>query len=145
MFDETILDADADKSRICATVNWTDYPVMNMHPHAWPLYTTTKLIGVDFTPQGLTLTPTLPLETYRFSSPLLGFEKTPKGYSGWYQPLIGGTWTIEFRPPEGETAKFARLEVNGSDLPVRPTACGFISFSGDSGAGTPLRWRLVVK
>jgi len=142
MFDETILDSGADRSRICATVNWTDYPVMNMHPHAWPLYTITKLIGVEFTPEGLTLTPTLPLEAYRFNSPLFGLERTRQGYSGWYEPLIDGTWTIEFCPPEDESARSARLEVNGSELPIRHTAAGAISFSGESAPASPLRWKL---
>ncbi len=26
--------------------NWTDFPVMNMHAHAWPLYSACKLLGV---------------------------------------------------------------------------------------------------
>ena len=28
--------------------NWTDFPVMNMHPHAWPLYSAAKLLGLEF-------------------------------------------------------------------------------------------------
>ena len=145
MFDETILDSDADPARICATVNWTDYPVMNMHPHAWPLYTITKLIGVEFTPEGLTLTPTLPLESYRFSSPLFGMEKTPQGYSGWYEPLVPGTYTIEFCPPQAESPRFARLEVNGSELAVQRSSSGTISFSGESAPGKPLRWKVLFQ
>ena len=27
------------------TVNWTDFPVMNLHPHAWTLYGVPKLLG----------------------------------------------------------------------------------------------------
>jgi hypothetical protein len=29
-------------------LNWTDFPVMNMHPHAWPLYSSVKLLGLEF-------------------------------------------------------------------------------------------------
>jgi len=145
VFDETILDNNADTSRISATVNWTDYPVMNMHPHAWPLYTITKLIGVEFTPTGLTLTPTLPLEAYRFSSSLLTLEKSAKGYGGSYQPLVAGTWTIEFCSSEGESARFVRLEVNGSEKPIHRTRHGAISFSGDSTPGKPLCWKLILE
>ena len=71
---------------------WTDFPVMNMHPHAWPLYSTAKLLGLAFTEAGLTPEPKLPLKENEFSSPLLGFIKSPNGYAGWYNPTTAGTW-----------------------------------------------------
>jgi len=141
VFDEKLLDAGSDESPKLAAVNWTDYPVMNMHPHAWTLYTTAKLIGVEFTPAGLYLTPTLPLESYRFESTLLGFEKTSRGYAGWYQPQAGGTWTITFQPPEGETERFARLEVNGAEQQIS-TRDRSVIITGDSAPTEPLRWKL---
>ena len=29
-------------------MSWTDFPVTNLHPHAWPLYSSAKLLGLDF-------------------------------------------------------------------------------------------------
>jgi hypothetical protein len=43
---------------------WTDYPVSNMHPHAWPLYDIIKLIGLEFTEEGFILAPSLPKDEY---------------------------------------------------------------------------------
>jgi hypothetical protein len=121
--------------------NWTDFPVMNMHPHAWPLYTAAKLIGLEFHETGLTLGPGLPLDEYEFTSPLLGFKKTSKGYSGWYSPSSAGRWAIELRPSGAEAARFTRINVNGSTRPLRPTA-NSVRFSGSSSPGKPLRWAL---
>ena len=57
-----------------------------MHTHACPLYALTKLLGLDFTPDGLNLAPALPLTNFRFESPLLGLIKSARGYEGWYNP-----------------------------------------------------------
>jgi hypothetical protein len=99
--------------------NWTDFPVMNMHPHAWPLYTAVKLIGLEFHQTGLKLGPGLPLGEYEFISPLLGFKKTSKGYSGWYGPSEAGRWTIELELSKADLARFKRIEVNGSTQPLK--------------------------
>jgi hypothetical protein len=63
---------------------------MNMHPHAWPLYSAAKLLGLEFNERGLSLKPDLPLEEYVFSSTLFGFKKSAKGYSNWYDPAVPG-------------------------------------------------------
>ena len=123
-------------------LNWTDFPVMNMHPHAWPLYTAAKLLGLEFQPGGVTFAPSLPLQEYEFSSPLLGFKKSGKGYSGWYAPAQGGRWEIELRLAAGEAARLKRVEINGvpQTLPSPPQAT--IRFAGESGPGKPLRWEI---
>ena len=53
-----------------------DFPVMNMHAHAWPLYSTSKLLGLEFHENGINFSPDLPLTEYEFASPLLGFKKS---------------------------------------------------------------------
>jgi len=60
--------------------NWTDFPVMNMHPHAWPLYSAAKLLGLEFHEAGVSFKPDLPMTEYEFTSPLLGFKKSRDGY-----------------------------------------------------------------
>ncbi|MCL6431935.1 MAG: hypothetical protein K6V36_13910, partial [Anaerolineae bacterium] len=121
-------------------LNWTDWPVMNMHPHAWQLYTVPKLLGVEFTPEGVSLAPSLPLMRYRFSSPLLGLWREGPRYEGWYAPAAGGRWRLALRLPAEEAAAVTRVEVNGLAVePVRD-AGGAIVFSGESRPGEPLRW-----
>ncbi len=123
-------------------VNWTDYPVMNMHPHAWPLYTAAKLMGVEFTPEGLTLAPMLPLSEYRFSSALLGVARSAEGWEGWYAPLLEGTWQLTLCLPRQKIERYRRLEVNGAGQPIQRTHDGAVAFTGESAPGRPLRWAL---
>jgi hypothetical protein len=141
-FDEKLLQEGVSESLFGAGANWTDFPVMNLHPHAWPLYDTVKLLGVEFDPEGLTLAPVLPQPAYRFESPLLGLEKTSNGYSGWYAPLQAGEWKISLHLLAGERPRFTRLEVNGLSHPMELSPDGAFCFAGKSAPGQPLRWSL---
>lgn len=123
-------------------VNWTDYPVMNMHPHAWPLYTVAKLLGVEFREKGVVLAPTLPLDAYEFNSPLLGMKKSSGKYAGWYAPSGTGVWTITLRLPAQEAARLKRAEVNGVRQAPRRTPDGAIEFEGQCAPGSALRWSI---
>ena len=88
---------DAYNSVLSKNPGWTppDFPVLNMHPHAWPLYSAAKLLGLEFHGNGVSFRPDLPLPAYEFSSPLLGFEKSKDGFSGWYAPEEAGHWHID--------------------------------------------------
>jgi hypothetical protein len=132
----------AEVAKSLPGVNWTDYPVMNMHPHAVPLYSAAKLLGVEFTEKGLILAPTLPLDVYSFDSPLVGIKKSSGQYEGWYAPLVAGTWAITVRLPAADAERFGYVEVNGSKQALRRTADGAIEFKGESAPGRPLRWSL---
>ncbi len=119
-----------------------DFPVLNMHSHAWPLYTATKLLGLDFNEHGLGLRPVLPEPKYEFSSPLFGLRRSAPGrYSGWYEPSAAGSWTITIELPHAELASARQLTVNGSHAPLRSSG-KTISFTGTSTPGQPLRWEL---
>lgn len=118
-----------------------NFPVLNMHSHAWPLYSAIKLLGTELHPDGVRFKPVLPLDEYDFDTPLLGFKKTPKGYSGWYAPLIEGHWTIEVALPDIELSRLKRLNVNGIQK-VLSSADGQIQFRGNSSPGAPLRWKI---
>jgi hypothetical protein len=122
---------------------WTDFPVLNMHTHACPLFATTKLLGVDFTETGVTLAPKLPLPSYRFDSPLLGLSKSPRGYEGWYNPLSRGRWTVRLRLPAEEAKLYERVEINGTRVSPALTADGSVVFEGEGGEGSPLRWSVL--
>jgi len=122
-------------------VNWTDFPVMNLHQHAWPLYTTAKQLGLEFRETGLSFKPDLPLSEYEFRSSLVGFIRSRNGYSGWYAPSRRGKWEIEINLRDVERRQFREVRVNGQahslqiDLPV-------IQFHGESREGSPLQWEL---
>jgi hypothetical protein len=118
-----------------------DFPVMNMHPHSTVINALTKLVGAEFSPDGLTLTPALPLASYSFGSPLLGLERSPSGYSGWYAPSgKGGNWTIRLLIPDA--ARFGRLRVNGAGKLMRAAAGEPVLISGYGDRSAPLRWSL---
>jgi Glycosyl hydrolase 36 superfamily, catalytic domain len=122
-----------------------DFPVMNMHAHAWPLYSAAKLLGIEFTEKGATIRAALPMETYRFASSLLGVEKSSRGYEGWYAPpgsAAADVWMLTLHLSEEEIRKFTRKEVNGSEAPLHPAPDGSIEIRGESAPGKPLRWAL---
>jgi hypothetical protein len=111
-----------------------------MHPHAWPLYSVAKLLGVAFNEKGVELAPTLPLDAYQFSSPLLGLKKSSRGYEGWYAPIVGGTWVITLRLSAADATRLTRVKINGSEQPVVRSAEGVIKIEGKSTPNQPLRW-----
>ena len=115
---------------------------MNLHPHAWTLYAVPKLLGVEFTGEGVAIEPALPLPEYRFRSPLLGLERSASGYEGWYAPLLEGEWEIGLRLAPAEAARLSRVTVNGRRAAVKAGADGLLRMRGASRPGTPLRWRV---
>lgn len=119
-----------------------DFPVLNMHAHAWPLYASTKLLGTEFRLDGIRFKPDLPLDEYEFNTPLLGFRKTFAGYSGWYAPMTAGYWRIEISLPEETFRRLNNLEVNGKQEPLH-SADGRMTFGGSSSLGAPLRWDIT--
>jgi hypothetical protein len=120
---------------------WTDFPVLNMHTHACPLYSATKVLGVEFTETGVAVAPGLPLSSFRFESPLLGLVKSVRGYEGWYAPSTQNTWSVRVKLTAEEMKRLNRAEVNGNR--VRPRVVdGAFELRGQGGGGTPLRWSL---
>jgi hypothetical protein len=120
-------------------IPYTTFPVMNLHSHAWPLYALTKLLGVEFTVDGIRLAPVIPLDSYRFRSPLLGLVKSSAGYEGWYSPAKPGPWTIHLRLPEYELTRVAASEVNGRrQAPLR--SANEVLLTGRKYQAEPLRW-----
>jgi hypothetical protein len=122
-------------------VKWADFPVMNMHPHAWPLYTITKLMGVEFSAQGVDLAPALPKGKFRFASQLLDLEKSATGYSGKYAPKLAGTWRITLKLDQKELQRISKLEINGTGGKFVREGDRIV-FQGESRPDKPLRWVL---
>lgn len=120
---------------------WLDCPVFNMHSHACPLYSVTKLMAIEFTERGVKLAPIVPVDSYRFDSPLIGLTKSHRGYEGWYAPpAAAGSWTISLRLPSNEAPGLNQVEVNGARTTISRAENGVIEIKGDSRPGSPLRW-----
>jgi len=113
-----------------------------MHTHACPLFSISKLLGVEFTETGLALAPKLPLPSFRFDSPLLGVVKSSRGYEGWYNPLQHNTWSILLKIAVDEAKHLSRVEVNGNRIHA-PIVDGAVEMRGEGGGGDPLRWTVV--
>lgn len=118
---------------------WTDFPVLNMHTHACPLYSLTKVLGIEFTETGVRLAPKLPLESFRFESPLLSFTKSARGYEGWYNPASRNTWSLGLMLSPDQIKHFSRFEVNGERVRARADQ-GSVELRGEGGAGSAFRW-----
>lgn len=121
----------------------TDFPVLNLHSHACSLYSATKLLGLEFTGEGLNLNLGLPLDSYRFDSPLVGVVKTQERFEGWYAPSRSGTWTVRITLPEAAAEKLSHAEVNGKRVPLKRLPHGVMDIAGASSAQNPMRWALV--
>jgi hypothetical protein len=119
-----------------------DFPVMNMHTHAWPLYSAAKLLGLEFHENGINFHPDLPLPEYEFASPLLGFMKSPSGYSGWYAPSKAGRWSVDIALPDADRARLRQITINGVPAELKSNERR-IRFDGESKPGVPLRWKIV--
>jgi hypothetical protein len=122
-------------------VSWTDFPVMNLHPHAWPIFNIIHLIGAHFTIDGIEITPSLPKEEYFFESPLFGFSKSKQGYSGWYAPSVSGSWTFSLKLKESEINSFKFLKVNNKIEEIR-VKDNCILITGTSTPEEPFMWEL---
>jgi hypothetical protein len=119
-----------------------DFPVLNVHANACSLYSASKLLGMEFTGLGMKLNLALPVEEYRFDSPLVGVSKARGRFEGWYAPSRAGEWTIEIALPEETAKSLNRIEVNGKRSPIHRRDDGVIVVSGTSTPGKAMRWGL---
>jgi hypothetical protein len=122
----------------------TDFPVLNLHAHACFLYSATKLFLLQFTEDGLTISPDLPGTAYRFESPLVGVIKSAGGsFEGWYAPSQAGLWSIKISLPQATLSRLAKAEVNGASVAIEKGPDQALHLKGKSAPGRPLRWRLA--
>jgi len=145
-FDERLMSAeeellDGEEHLAHVGTAWTDFPVFNLHPHAWPLYDVTRLLGINFTSDGVELKPTLPKKEYMFSSSLIGLEKTESGYSGWYNPVKEDTWEISLELSNRELEKIDSVLINGNETEFTIKGNHLIII-GESKRDKPLSWKI---
>lgn len=120
-----------------------DLPVLNLHSHACSLYSASKLLGMEFTGAGMKLNLALPVEEYRFDSPLVSVSRKARRFEGWYAPSRAGEWTIEARLPADVAKSLTQIEVNGKRARMEQREDGAIVVTGASAPGKPLRWAVA--
>lgn len=136
MFDESLL--GGQETKMVGNLNWTDFPVMNMHPHAWQLYSVVKLLGAEFTSEGIQLTPVIPENKYSFHSQILSLERNDNSFKGSYKPLIKGIYTISITIPGNVTL----VKVNGKTTSIKKDALGHVTFNGKGGGKKPITFEI---
>lgn len=142
-YDWGLVDPEAGRRpSVLRGLGMTAWPVMNMHRHAWPLYSAAKLCGIEFTEAGVDLRPAIPKDRWSFRSKLVGLAKTAKGYEGWYAPGKAGRYAIRLKAAPGE-AMFQTLIVNGDSRRAPAGSAGNVEFIGEATSETPLRWALL--
>ncbi|TFF87990.1 MAG: hypothetical protein EU549_03815, partial [Promethearchaeota archaeon] len=137
---------DKDNGLLSLKINWTDFPVMNMHPHAWPLYTISKLIGIQFNYNTLKIHPVLPKKEYKFITPLIKLEKSNTGYSGEYKPKVFNRkeFTLEIKLDEEEINRSDFLIINGNKQDINIENDKII-WTGMVESKKSLIWELKIK
>ncbi len=138
----TYISADNKDKEVLSGINWTDFPVMNMHPHAWPLYDIPKLFGLEFTTDGFRINPTFPMD-YNFDSPLISLKREGNAISGKYNPKKPGEWKIIVQGLD--TSNYKSLTVNSIAEEINTNEKGEIIIVGSSTPDGPLLWVLDHK
>jgi hypothetical protein len=101
----------------------TDFPVMNMNPHAMALLGVVRLAGLDPRADGLAIHPQIPGGNFTLDTQLLRVTATATGYQGVYRAANDGSVTLHFALQSGATPTSAHI--NGTSvLPVTVDADG---------------------
>ncbi|GAH47042.1 unnamed protein product, partial [marine sediment metagenome] len=109
-----------------------------------PLYDITRLVGINFTCEGVELRPTLLQDSYKFSSSLIGLEKTKNGYSGWYNPVKEDTWKLSLELSNRELEKIDFVLINGNEKEFTIEE-SHVFLIGESKLDKPLSWEIKFK
>jgi len=125
-------------------INWTDFPVLNLHPHAWPLYNVFNLLGLKFTRSGIEFTPIIPKEEYELSSPVISFKKELNGYEGCFSPYKEDTYSLKIILDETEINSIKQVIVNDQIRDYKMIN-GAIQFTGIASSKQPLTWKIEKK
>jgi hypothetical protein len=119
-----------------------DYPVQDAHAHAWQLYDTLKLAGIQPTRGGYRIDPHWPFPDFAFTSATVAVRYAAGRVSGHLRPLGAGTVAMSVRLPAGRTGP-AIACVDGRPTPVRRRG-DVASWRMRLAAGRTTRWAVVA-
>ncbi|RLD67183.1 MAG: hypothetical protein DRI98_12840 [Bacteroidetes bacterium] len=136
----TYVSPENSDKEVLSGINWTDFPVMNMHPHAWPLYDVVKLFGLEFTSDGFQINPSFP-KNYNFDSPLISLKKEGNSLGGKYNPVKPGEWKIIVQGMD--ISEYKSLTINGVAAVLNVNGKGELIIQGSSTMDSPLKWELI--
>ena len=83
----------------------------------------------------------MPKNSYRFSTILIGLEKSKNGYSGWYNPKKEGTWKISLALSDDELKNIKSVIINGKESKYS-TEKNHLYFYGEKKLNEPLSWEI---
>ncbi len=92
----------------------TDWPVMNMNPHAMFLLGTFRVAGIEPTAQGLRIQPHGTPESYALDTPLLKLKVEKNRLEGEYRAHNDGKINLLLSPPKGKI--LVKVTLDGKDL-----------------------------
>ncbi len=147
LFDKYYMTRDEqDRSEVLLSmgINWTDFPVFNLHPHAWPLYNIFHLIGTTFSKEGIEFTPILEDQEYSIYSPLLSFEKGVGFYKGYYLPQIKDNFSVKLTLGKTTINSIKEIRVNGISSTYEEIGEAVI-FQGEGGNDKALTWEVILQ
>jgi hypothetical protein len=119
-----------------------DYPVQNPHAHAWQLYDTLKLAGIQPTKAGYTIDPHWPFQNFSWSSATVGVSCGADRVSGHLRSLGSGAVDLHVRLP-GEASGPVAVCVDGKPTQAQISG-GVASFRMHLGKGHASRWAVVA-
>lgn len=91
-----------------------NFPVGNLHAHAWPMYAAIRFLQPQYYKEGMTLKPCLPRKEYCVSSRLLTYDQRKNSIEIIYAPLKKGVYTLKLDLSYVEE-RYAHVYVNGEE------------------------------
>ena len=121
----------------------TDYPALNVHVHTGPLRALVALIGVRGTPDGLTIAPRIPSETWSVVFPRLTLRATPGSLAGEAVFVADGPVVMRVAAPAGVDPATAVVTVGGVAV-THAVEDGLVVFTVEATAEVPVAFEVTA-
>lgn len=116
------------------------FPIMNMHSHAWPLYSAIKLSGIQPTKDGLIIDPKVPFEEFSLETYLLIINFTSDSVSGFYRSVGDDAIKIQVKLPSGLNGEVL-VKVDGEEVDYTIDN-GKVTFDLNAISGQSIPWEI---
>ena len=119
-----------------------DFPIMNMHSHAQPLYATLKLVGIQPSKEGFTIDPKTPFEEFSLKTETIGVTYSGERVDGHVKVLDDETVTMKVKLPTSLRGRGLKVAVNNipSEHKVENE---FVIFTMKLIRGEKTNWKIV--